>query len=205
MEAHDVLYRRAGRDDVRELTHVMAAFQFAVGGRATSSVYRVLVRDAAAGRRVTCVVALAAGRIVGFALAIADRDRYWQSLLWRHPFTAAPLLLGAKRRRAARRRTATASGGSESAMSPVRLWSDSSPRIAKVMFIGVAEDHRGQGIGQGLYASLCSELRARGVVRLDASIAHDNIASIELHKTSGWRIAGTGDGIYASLDLSMEA
>jgi phosphinothricin acetyltransferase len=68
----------------------------------------------------------------------------------------------------------------------------------RAVYAGVAEvsvyvEHRarGQGVGLVLLTALVAESEGAGIWTLQAGIFPENIASIELHKRAGFRLAGT--------------
>ena len=63
----------------------------------------------------------------------------------------------------------------------------------------IAEPFRGQGIGTALMAELIEKAEAMGFWTLQSSIFPENLASIKLHETFGFRIVGRRERI-AQLD-----
>lgn len=55
----------------------------------------------------------------------------------------------------------------------------------------VAEDHRGQGVGKRLYATLFELLTRQGIRTVCAGITLPNEASVALHRASGFEPVGT--------------
>jgi hypothetical protein len=77
--------------------------------------------------------------------------------------------------------------------SPNRTWS--SPGDAwRVIFIGTTRAARGQGVGGRLYGSVMAD---RPLV---ARIAADNLASLRLHRSLGWRLYRDGGVVLAVHD-----
>ena len=76
-------------------------------------------------------------------------------------------------------------------------WAALSPVSARKVYAGVAEvsvyvaaDFRGRGLGRALLEALVRESEAEGVWTLQASIFPENVASVALHKSFGFREVG---------------
>src|ERR1044071_1646091 len=76
-------------------------------------------------------------------------------------------------------------------------WAALSPVSARKVYAGVAEvsvyvalQFRGQGVGRTLLEALVRESEAEGVWTLQASIFPENVASVALHKSCGFREVG---------------
>ena len=81
-------------------------------------------------------------------------------------------------------------------------WAALLPVSEREVYRGVAEvsvyispAHSGKGIGKKLLTKLINESEANGIWTLQASIFPENIASIKLHKSCGFRIVGTREKI----------
>ncbi len=76
-------------------------------------------------------------------------------------------------------------------------WAALSPVSGRCVYAGVAEvsiyvekDYRGMGIGKKLLQGLILNSEENGIWTLQAGIFSNNIASIELHKSVGFRVIG---------------
>lgn len=76
-------------------------------------------------------------------------------------------------------------------------WAALSPVSGRCVYAGVAEvsvyvaqDSRGQGIGQALLAALVEQSEERGIWTLQAGVFPENRASIDLHIRRGFREVG---------------
>ena len=81
-------------------------------------------------------------------------------------------------------------------------WAALSPTSKRSVYAGVAEssiyidkDHRGKGIGNALLDALVSDSEKNGLWTLQTGIFPENIASLSLHKSHGFRVVGTRERI----------
>ena len=63
-----------------------------------------------------------------------------------------------------------------------------------VLSIGVADDHRGRGLGGTLLAGVLDVARASGFQRASLSVSCDNRAAIALYEKFGFRRVGESEG-----------
>ena len=77
-------------------------------------------------------------------------------------------------------------------------WAALSPVSGRCVYAGVAEvsvyvaqDSRGRGVGRSLLSALVARSEQSGIWTLQAGVFPENRASIELHKTCGFRQVGT--------------
>ena len=76
-------------------------------------------------------------------------------------------------------------------------WAALSPVSARKVYAGVAEvsvyvgaDFRGEGVGRMLLEALVLESEAEGIWTLQAGIFPENVASVALHESCGFRLVG---------------
>ena len=81
-------------------------------------------------------------------------------------------------------------------------WAALSPVSSRCVYAGVAEvsvyvaaTTQGRGIGAKLISRLVVDSEAAGIWTLQAGIFPENVASIQLHASSGFRIVGTRERI----------
>jgi L-amino acid N-acyltransferase YncA len=81
-------------------------------------------------------------------------------------------------------------------------WAALSPVSSRAVYAGVAEvsvyvgnDSRGKGVGKGLLESLVADSERNAIWTLQASIFPENVASMELHKSCGFREVGRRERI----------
>jgi ribosomal protein S18 acetylase RimI-like enzyme len=164
--------------DLAAIVELHAALEVSLAGVQSRALYRALCRDALRGGQVVCLVAAADGQVAGFVTALIHAAAYWKRFARRRPLLALRILAGRLFRRKTARR------GAASPAAPAS-WAESSERIAKIQFIGVAKEFRGRGIGVELYRRLAAHLRERGLERIDARVAGDNTASLRMHRAAG--------------------
>jgi L-amino acid N-acyltransferase YncA len=77
-------------------------------------------------------------------------------------------------------------------------WAALSPISSRAAYRGVAEvsvyvaeSFRGKGVGKALLKQLVAESEQMGFYTLQASVFPENIASLVLHKSCGFRVVGT--------------
>lgn len=194
MKGSVVRYHFLEAPHIAALVDLQAELHVAFAGVESRPLYRALCRDALRGGRVVCLVALDDGQVAGFVTALIHAAAYWKEFARRRPLLALRILAGRLFRR--KRASSSATGPAAPAS-----WAESSDRIAKIQFIGVAPAFRGRGIGVELYRRLAAHLSERGLARIDARIAAGNAASVKLHRAAGWNLYPDADGFLAVYPL----
>ena len=154
------IIRLIERKDLERLLTLVDEVKPSIGGSRNPSMYKALCREALSDRRVVIVVAEEESEIMGFFLAVIDRNRWRESFAFRHPATMLKLMwdraLGRARKRSGHGQTM--SKAMEEGMQVIRSsvnadttksWKDSSPQIAKLLFLGVREKDKKKKRGGG--------------------------------------------------------
>ena len=79
----------------------------------------------------------------------------------------------------------------------IASWAALSPVSGRAVYAGVAEasvyvgnEHRGKGMGSLLMQRLIESSESSGIWTLQASVFRENLASIMLHESQGFRLVG---------------
>jgi ribosomal protein S18 acetylase RimI-like enzyme len=185
-----------------------------IGGSRDPSLYSAICRDALLDQRVVIVVAEEKSEIIGFLLAVIDRDRWRMSFMFRHPRITAKMVwdraVGRLRKRfheaEPEPRTSEGNGHDISRyINPAetnKSWKDSSPQIAKLLFICVKERDRRKRFAKGLFDSMLAALAERGVKRADAIVLLTNIPSLRMsHEQLGFDMFIQDGHIFQTKDI----
>lgn len=172
--------------DLPPLCNLMAEVGASFAGLSSRSMRFAIGSDAVGNSRVTMVVADIDGLLVGFATAVVDPAAYWKSFLWRHPLIGASavvrrFLKGGIRRRLVKGRTSTETKKN----TETHHWNQSSPTLARILYVGVAEPFRGKGVAVQLYQTVFHLLASTGVHWVEAHMDHNNLPSVRLHSQFG--------------------
>lgn len=181
--------------------------------QSTPAMHKAVCRDAArssAGQlaRPIMLVAMLNDRPVGLLAVVTGWAKYWRRFLLKHPILGCHLTL--------KRLLSNTYSGLRDEMPTAgelplpeyppcldKRWCDSDSSIAKVVFIGVLPDVRGQGVAIKLYDTLADHLHQMGVTRLDARIGAENSSSIRMHEKASFSLyTETPTGVFATRDLS---
>jgi ribosomal protein S18 acetylase RimI-like enzyme len=199
-------FREATEVDRQSLLALVSRMNVSFAGCAHPTVQRILCRDAARQGKVRCVLADGCGVTAGFVISITDSRRYWRQFLLRHPLAGLFMMASRLWRKAepsSRQQQADASLRPLLETEPCSYgWGDAGPHIAKIQFIGVAPEVRGQGVGGQLYEAFFKAMEQNGINRIDAHIEPWNGASVRLHHRAGYRIFDHGKGFYAVKELT---
>ena len=184
-------------EDHAQAIDLMDQLQISVGGLVDRKLYSAICNST----EICCVVARREHHLAGIALV--ELNRGW---IRRRPLLALRMVIAKYRLKKASASPATkpvkhdpppAMRFPSSHAAPVR-WTDSAPRV---LFIGVDPGWRGQGVGKLLYNAMFDQIRNRGNNWLLARIAADNLASIYLHKETGWVLYEDDGVVFAAKDL----
>jgi len=189
-EGNEILFRQLEDGDIPNVLKLMIEISPNIGGARYPSLYHALCRESLIDKRVVFIVGEEQSDIVAFHIAIIDRDKWRKSFMMRHPLILARMAFS-RIYHTLRRVVKKAIHQTKGLPKPIaniddfvtpgntnRSWKDSSPKIAKIIFTGVAESQRGKRIIKSLYEYRDQVLAKRGVKRVDSVILSDNIKMI---------------------------
>jgi GNAT superfamily N-acetyltransferase len=192
----------------------MEEFRPSIVGLRSRALYTAICRQTLKDDRLVFIVAEARGKLIGFSTAIIDRNRFWISFLPKRPLLSVRIVFKMFLR-------LIRVGESERVPEPKELemikeyiaptppgrswWGDSSPSIAKGLYMAVSKGHRGKGIGRELLRSRNKVLVERGVKRFDGITQTYNISQIQLFHSEGFRIErkGKDDKLFVTIDFDQ--
>lgn len=207
------VFRQLEDRDIPNVLKLMIEISPNIGGARYPSLYHALCRESLIDKRVVFIVGEKQSDIVAFHIAIIDRDKWRKSFMMRHPLILARMALSRINhtlRRAVKKATHQRKGlpkpiaNIDEFVTPGntnRSWKDSSPQIAKVLFIGVAESQRGKRIIKSLYEYRDQVLAKRGVKRVDSVILSDNIKMIRASVRLGVSVYKRDGALMTTKDL----
>lgn len=184
-----------------------------IGGVRYPSLYNALCYEALSDTRVVFVVAEDQLRIIGFAIGIIDRKRWRYSFLTRHPLIVTRMAFSRILNRlpklvkiAVVRMNSTKTERQNTNLyvtpgSSNSSWSDSSGQIAKFLYEGVSESHRGKHIARKLGECFFQACTERGATRVDAVILAGNIQGLRLDHSLGFNIYQDGISYFGTRKL----
>lgn len=206
------LYRLLEQDDLPKILHLMEEFRPSIVGLRSRALYAAVCRQALRDDRLVFIVAETQGKLIGFSIAIIDRNQFWISLLPKHPLLSVRIVFKMFLRLIGVGKSARVPEPNELQMikeyiaptpSGRSWWGDSSPLIAKGLYMAVSKKHRGRGIGRELLRSRNKVSVERGVRRFDGITQTYNISQIHLFHSEGFRIErkGKDDKVFVTIDF----
>jgi len=203
------IYRLLEKNDYPQIVELMKKSEIPIAGLYCRSIYTAVYRRALIDDRIVFAVAEYESKLIGLVIAIIDWNKFWLLFLLRHPLLALLILF----RRLLRK---VGIGVTESHYDPEQLktiekylttsiagrsWKDSSPKIAKAIFISVDPKYRGLKIGLELNRFRDKIFIERGVKRYDGWVEMHRIPQIHLLHKTGFLIEKRGDKFFVSKDL----
>lgn len=195
-------------EDMRETLLALRILSPSLLRLKTFTMYRALCKAALKDEHLTIIISSIDAQIAGLVICVRDRRVYLSRFFLHHPIAVVQLICSqilhfvSLRRHGKSQRNQVDLERDIPAAQADQLWSDSSPAIAKILYIGVLMRFRGRGLGGELYRSLFEILTLNGVKRVDARISNGNYASVQMHRKSGWRISELDDGFFATIEIS---
>lgn len=197
-------YSQLEANDLKPMVDAMVRVNLSVFRVRSKAMYEAICIDSFRRPEVLIAVAKVDGSLAGFVVNVLDWAKFTSSFPRRHPFLA-PAIFSARFLNKSVPPSRDSSIGRFLGTVPNNAkWTDSSPKIAKVVCIGVGDTYQGRGIGPGLYRYMFELLAAKGVTRYDARLEYDNIASARLHQKTGWAMVAAGPTVFATIALPTE-
>lgn len=198
------------RADVPRVIELMGQGSLSLVGVSSRRLHQALCHHALRDPRVLITVAECDdGTVTAFLLSALDWKRAQRAFAMRHPLLGCAMLMSRLRRRAR-------SGGDQTQLTPAqqqiirdavapdpsgRSWHETSPRIAKGLFIQVDPRFRRRGLSVTLYRHLFRWLAERGIPRIDACVSLTNVSALPLHQRLGYRLEMADGYLFATTDL----
>jgi len=205
------VYRLLAEEDLLQLGRLMEKIKPEIAGLSATSLYSSLCRDGLSNENVVIVVAQDHLRLVGFNITVIDRKRYWRAFLLRHPVIGFRIV----HHRFIEALRAKIKAGNPEAEIPEAIhayispgsstwsWQDSAPWIASIFITAVDGQYRGKHISEGIGKYLLKVLAERGVRRVVSIVDPDNIPSIRLSHSLGFRIEKSESKLFISIDVDQ--
>ena len=205
----DPIYRLLQKKDCPEVIDLMQKSNIPVGGLYCRSIYKALCRQALKDKRIVFGVVEYEFKLIGMIIAIIDWNRFWTLFLLRHPLLALRISFRRLLRKAGmgvakidydEEQLKTVEPYLTNTLAD-RSWKDSSPQIAKAIFLMVDPEYRRLKIGLGLNRLRDQILMERGVKRYDGWVEMHRIPQIHLLHKTGFLIDRRSDKFFVSKDL----
>ena len=197
------------KSDYPEIIELMQKSNIPFGGLYSRAIYTALYRQALIDDKIVFGVAEYEGKLIGLVIALIDWNSFWISFLRRHPLLAAHIFTKRLMKKVGLKE-------SKKDYDPEKLkeidqylttsisdrcWKDSSPQIAKAIFIAVDPEYRGLKIGYKLNRFRDTVFVDRGVKRYDGWVEMHRIPQLHLLHKTGFLIEKRGDKFFVSKDL----
>jgi ribosomal protein S18 acetylase RimI-like enzyme len=195
-------------DDIIGLVELLLAIRPPIAGLKNRMVYEAIAKASLKDDKLVIVVAKTDNEVVGFNITIIDWKKFWIAFLSRRPVIAFVIVMQRIFARIkSKNNHSTASIETEAIDEYLetedvnRLWSDSSPQIAKIVYTGVSARFRKMKIATKITDFRFKLLAQKGVNRVDTNLDPNNIAAIRLNHSVGYKIYLSGNRLFASKDL----
>ncbi len=198
------------KNDFPQIIELMKKLRISIVGLYSRAIYTAIYHQALIDDRIVFVVAEKQRKLIGLVIAIIDRNSFLISFLLRHPLFALQIFfgkllrlmgIGVSRRVPNSAQLEAVSKCLTTSHTDKSWWKDSSPRIAKAVFISIDPKYQGCGIGFELNRYRDKVLVERGVNRYDGIVEIHRIPQILLLHKTGFRIEKRGNKFFVSKDL----
>jgi ribosomal protein S18 acetylase RimI-like enzyme len=208
------IFRLIEKRDLKNTMKLMAEIRPNISGTHSCLLYNTICTDALFDKKIVFIVTEYKLDIIGFYFVVLDRDRWRTSFIFRHPFIGFIILLNRifnelknvfKIHNNNLQCDLVYIHEIKGLVKPEivnRSWNDSSPQIAKLLYVAVNKTYRGGKIAHKMWKYALEVLKERGISRIDTQILLDNISSIKLHYGLGFDIYIKGHSLFATRDLN---
>jgi len=203
-----ISYRLINTPDYNEIVDFLGESKTPIAGLRSKRVHKAFSRYALYSQDVIFIVATDDKKIVGISITVINWKKFWKTFFIKNFYIFVEMIIVKLIRKIRFDKTGHCSKTYEEIDQYLtkkkldRSWKDSSPLIAKVLYVAVKDRYRKQGIGKALYDFRNQIIRKRGIKRLDSKINHQNIAPIKLAYNEGRMIIRESDGmLFTSLDI----
>ena len=207
----EINYRLHEPYDKLSIISLMQELKVPIGGCYNHDIYKSFYNFSKKNKDVIIVVADYGKLLVGLSITIIDWKKFWREFCKKNIFVFFKIVIKKiktawnyninKSKKLSNEKSNDISMYLSNKKTD-RSWNDSSPLIAKVLYVAVKKDYRKHGIGKGLYDFRMQVLKERGVKRLDSKINRQNIAPIKLAFNEGRLIIHDKKGmLFTTLDI----
>lgn len=201
-------YRLINKLDYAEAVEFLGEAKTPIAGLRGKRAHKAFCRYALSSKDAIFIVATNKNRIVGFSITIINWKIFWKTFFLKNIplfFEMIFVRLIQKIKIDKNRNNLKPNQEIDRFLTQKKLdrsWKDSSPLIAKVLYVAVKDSYRKQGIGKALYDYRNQILKKKGIKRLDSKINSRNIAPIKLAYNEGRMIIREDSGmLFTSLDF----
>lgn len=210
--AEGALCRVLIKNDYPQVIDLMAKSKIPFAGLYSKAIYRAIYREALVDKKIMFVVAEHKKKLIGLVIAIINWKVFWVSFLLKHPILACQIVYNKLKKKMLHSAPKNEKPHiTIEQMNEIRQyltdsikdrsWDDTSPEIAKAIFISVDPEYRRSGIGLKLNKYRDKVLIERGVKRYDGWVQAHRIPQLHLLHKTGFFIEKRGNSFFVSKDL----
>lgn len=201
------------QNDYHQIIVLMKKLNIPIADLHSKAIYDAIYRQALVDKRIVFAVVEQNETLIGLVIALIDRNRFWISFLLKHPQFIIQILykkilrfvgIGVNKSIPDQSELEDIEKFLTTTISDRSWWKDSSPKIAKALFLAIDPDYRAKGIGYKLNQFRDKILVERGVIRYDGIVKLHRIPQIYLLHKTGFRIEKRGKLFFVSKDLDKE-
>ena len=194
--------------ELEDLCNLFLEMRPHIAGLDNRRIYQSIRRGALKNDNLIIVIAKDNSRIVGFTITVIDWKEFWIKFSRSNPIIAIEIVMKRMMEKIKVNKVPKTLKtnreelkGFFASEQTEKSWGDSSPQIAKVVYTGVSENYRKNGIGTMMGNYRFKILTERGVERIDTNLDPKNIPAIKLNYKLGYKIYRSGNRLFVSKDL----